>query len=76
MPAVHIREVPEEILEALKRRAERNHRSLQKELQHILASVVRDNPHLEELPPLKLHFSTTSSNKRWSREEIYSDDGR
>ena len=76
MPAIHVRDVPEEILDALKRRAERNHRSLQKELQHILASVVRDSPHLEDLPPLKLHFSNASSTSGWSREEIYDDDGR
>ena len=76
MPAVHIRDVPEAVLEALKHRARRRERSLQGELRHILASVARSEPVREPLPPLELHFSEATHQSSWSREEIYGDDGR
>ena len=75
MGALHIRDVPEEVVEALKRRAERNHRSLQKELRYILLSLVRNEP-ATELPPLKLKMSRVAGHGKWDREEIYGDDGR
>jgi plasmid stability protein len=75
MGALHIRDVPEEVVEALKRRAERNHRSLQKELRYILLSVVRKEPAIE-LPPIKLKLSRATGRGKWGREEIYGDDGR
>ncbi len=76
MPALHIRDVPEEVIEALKRRAAENDRSLQKELRHILISLVRESPPLEPLPPLKLNLSSARTDTDWSRGEIYEDDGR
>ena len=76
MAAVHVREVPEKVLNALKRRARRHERSLQGELRHILAAVAREEPSREPLPPLELHFSDADPQINWSREEIYSDDGR
>ncbi len=76
MPALHIRDVPEEVIEALKRRAAENDRSLQKELRHILTSLVRESPPLEPLPPLQLNLSRARTDTDWSRGEIYEDDGR
>ncbi len=76
MPALHIRDIPEEVIEALKRRAAENDRSLQKELRHILVSLVRESPPLEPLPPLKLNLSSARTDTDWSRGEIYQDDGR
>ena len=76
MPALHIRDIPEEVIEALKRRAAENDRSLQKELRHILISLVRESPPLEPLPPLKLNLSSANTDTDWSRGEIYQDDGR
>ena len=76
MAAVHIRDVPDETLEALKRRARRHQRSLQGELRLILTSAAQVELAPERLPPLKLHFSTASPETNWSREEIYGDDGR
>ena len=76
MPALHIRDIPEEVIEALKRRAAENDRSLQKELRHILISLVRESPPLEPLPPLKLNLSSARTDTDWSRDEIYQDDGR
>ena len=76
MRAVHIRNIPEDVVESLKRRAARNHRSLQKELTAILCSVAKDGPPVEPLAPLRLKLSRASTETTWSRDEIYGDDGR
>ncbi len=76
MPAIHIRDVPDEVLKALKNRARRRERSLQGELRHILVSVAQSEPSREPLPPLRLHFSDASPTATWSREDIYGDNGR
>lgn len=76
MPAIHIREVPEDVIEILKKRAARNHRSLQKELRHILDAVVRNEPPVEQLPPIRLHLSKAVTKGTWSRDDIYDDEGR
>ena len=42
--SLSIKEVPEEVARLLRRQAERNHRSLQGELLHILETAVRPRP--------------------------------
>jgi plasmid stability protein len=42
--SLSIKEVPEELAEALRARAARNHRSIQGELMHILETAVRPRP--------------------------------
>ena len=75
MRAIHIREVPDEVVDALKRRAARNERSLQGELRHILRDVASNEP--KPAPqPLDLTFSQENPQSSWSREEIYGDDER
>lgn len=76
MPAVHVRDVPPEVLAALKRRARRHHRSLQGELKELLSEVAREERSGEPVPPLDLRLSRASPRTSWSREEIYGDDGR
>ena len=76
MAAIHIRDVPEETLSALKRRAARNERSLQRELRHILSALAEQEPPPEPHPPLRLHLSEAGVQSDWSREEIYGGDGR
>ena len=76
MSAVHIRDVPDEVLAALKRRAARHDRSLQKELRHILTLIARDEPAPEPLPPIALKLSDAVPGSTWRRSEIYDDDGR
>ena len=76
MAAVHIRDLPDDVVDALKRRAATNDRSLQKELRHILCGVAREAPPAEVLPPLKLKLSTARTRRPWTREHIYGDDGR
>jgi hypothetical protein len=76
MPAIQIRDVPPEVVAALKRRAARHERSLEGELRYILASIARDEPPPAPLPPLRLKLSQTPTASPWSREEIYDDGGR
>lgn len=76
MKAVHVRDVPEEVLAALKRRAERNHRSLQMELRAILFAAAERAPPAAPLPTLNLRMSRVRTKAGWSREEIYGDDAR
>jgi plasmid stability protein len=68
--------MPETVIEALKRRAARNHRSLQKELRYILISMAREEPMVEVLPPIDLKLSNATQGGDWRREEIYGGDGR
>lgn len=76
MPAVQIRDVPADVVAALKRRAARNERSLEGELRHILAKLAREEPLPGPLPPIELKFSSATPSGEWRREEIYGDDGR
>lgn len=76
MPAVHIRNLPSEALSALKRRAARHERSLQKELRQILVEIAREELERAPLPPLELHLAEAGGESTWSRTEIYGDDGR
>lgn len=76
MKSVHIRDLKEETLLGLKRRAARHRRSLQKEMQVLLEEAASMVP-----PDGKEDFvlnivSTGKDESKWSRDEIYLDDGR
>ena len=75
MPAIHIRDIPETVLAALKRRAANNSRSLQGEIRHQLLLLAQEsidaNPH--PLPGLELTMSKAPDGQNWSRSEIYGD---
>ncbi len=76
MAALHVRELPAEVVAALKRRAAKHHRSLQGELHAILDRAARDAPPADALPPLKLKLSSQRRDDAWSREDFYDDRGR
>jgi plasmid stability protein len=76
MAAVHVRNVPEQVLEALKRRAARHERSLQRELRHVLCAIAEEEPSAAPLPPIELRLSDARPASSWRREEFYGDDGR
>lgn len=80
MPAVHVRDIPPEVLEALKRRAAANRRSLQMELREILDRAAREAPPQDKRPSaaesLTMAREVPESSTTWSRDEIYGDDGR
>ena len=75
MKAIPIREVPSETIEALKRLARGNHRSLQGELRDILEKASRA-PTSDMDDDLDLVTVRTGSTSTWHREEIYGDPGR
>ena len=76
MKAIHIREIPSETIEALKRLARENHRSLQGELRDILEKASRRAPTSDMDDDLDLVTVRTGSTSTWHREEIYGDSGR
>jgi len=63
-------------LSALKRLARGNHRSLQGELHGILERAARLAPPEQDDGGLNLVTVTTGNEARWSRDEIYGDQGR
>ncbi len=77
MKSLHIRDLPEDTLAGLKRRAERHRRSLQKELRLLLEEAARMEPtDLKEPARLSLRKVKTGAKGTWRRKEIYGDEGR
>ena len=78
MKSLHIRDLHEETLSGLKRRAARHRRSLQKEVQLLLEDAARMVPESDPADAqLKLHV--VHSGRRdagFGRDAIYDDDGR
>jgi plasmid stability protein len=72
MKALHIRDVPEITIERLKRRAIRHHRSLQGELQALLADAAKQVED-DGTEGFSLQMVNTQGSQDWSREGIYED---
>lgn len=73
MPAIHIRDVPAEIVAALKERASRGGRSMQKEVLAILTEAAHDPLPPEEVAPLELRTTHAGGRQHFDRDAIYSD---
>jgi plasmid stability protein len=73
--SLHIRNVPEDTVESLKRLARHHHRSLQGELRAILQNAASRAP-IDEDQKLHLHTVEIGSRAAWNRDEIYRDDAR
>ena len=73
MPNFLIRGLPDEVHQALKRRALLNGRSLQREVQSILAETADDASDRHAAIPA-LHISDAPLTGKIGREEIYGDD--
>jgi plasmid stability protein len=76
VPAIHIRNVPESMLSALRERAEAHGRSMQQEVLAILDAATAEPIPRQAPPPIQLITTRTSSDTTWRREDIYDDDGR
>jgi plasmid stability protein len=72
MKSLHIRDVPEQTIERLKRRASQHHRSLQGELQVLLEEAAKQVV-LSANSEFSLHTVRTHGNQDWSREGLYED---
>lgn len=77
MAALHIRNVDDAVVEALKRRAAANHRSLEGELRLVVEEAAfgpsRKRPARRKL---ELHTVSVGSKSKYSRDEIYGEDER
>ncbi len=77
MKSIHIRDIEDSELEALKRLAERHNRSLQRELHVILHKASLMAPPREISDGFRLPYTVNIGGESdWSREEIYGDEGR
>ena len=76
MSGIHIRDIPQETVLALKRRAKAHHRSVQGEVRAILAQAARAAPPDGGHPPIRLNHVEIGNEQLWNRAEIYDDDGR
>ncbi|MGH9301253.1 MAG: FitA-like ribbon-helix-helix domain-containing protein [Acidimicrobiales bacterium] len=76
MTALHVRNLPESVVTALRERAARHGWSMQQEIRQILEAAAKSPP-AGELPlPVRLTTVRTAVTSTWGREEIYGDAGR
>lgn len=76
MPALHIRDVPDETVAALKERAVRHGVSMQRELRRVLEEAAAEPVAVGDVLPLDLVAGTSAGGSTWGRDEIYDDDAR
>ncbi len=76
MPGIHVRDLSDETMRALKRRALAHHRSVQGEVREILVEAARAAPPEGGYPPIQLCHVDIGVDRLWTREDIYGDDGR
>lgn len=76
MPGIHIRDLPAETLQALRRRARAHHRSVQGELRAILDEAARAAPPEEGYPPIRLCQVEVGGDRPWTRDDFYDDTAR
>jgi len=75
MPAIHVRDVDDAILTALKARAARNHRSLQGEIRAILDEAVRGGADSSRRRQrLRIKTVRVGAPVTYSRDVIYDED--
>jgi plasmid stability protein len=76
MPALHIRDVPEETIAALKRRAARHGHSVQQELREVLAHAASERVAGSRPRRLTLRTVATGRAEPFDRHDFYDDDER
>lgn len=78
MPALHVRNVDDAVVAALKKRARDHGRSLEAELRSILFAAAFGDDIVREGRPRQLELTTVDvqHDGTYGREEIYEDDGR
>ena len=76
MTAIHVRNVPEPVVTALRERAARHGRSMQQEVHNILEAAATAPPSLETPQPIRLTTVRTASTSTWDREGIFGSAGR
>lgn len=74
MAAIHLSDLPDDLLAALQSRAAAHQRPIEAEIVAILRIATEQQPPLDE--PLQLVMAQPASGADWSRASIYGDDGR
>jgi plasmid stability protein len=74
MPALHIRNVDDEVVEALKQLAEEHHRSLEGELRYLLERAALGRAGRGRGRKLRLKTVSVGSKASYGRDEIYSEE--
>ena len=75
MPALHIRNVDDAVISALKKRARQSNRSLEGELREILREAAFGRAAAAS-EPVTIHTVSVPSDSSYGREDIYDDSGR
>jgi hypothetical protein len=76
MPAIHVRNISESLLAALRERAARRGHSMQQEILNVLEAAAAEPAAGSALPPVQLITVKTPARSSWKREDIYDDEGR
>ncbi len=76
MTALHVRNVPESVVTALREWAARHGQSMQQEIRQILEAAAQASPPREPPEPVRLTTVRTAVISTWARKEIYGDAGR
>lgn len=76
MPALHIRDVPEETVAAIKRRAVRRGHSMQQELRELLGKAAAEPVAGARPRALDLRTVDTGGRASFDRADFYGDDER
>jgi plasmid stability protein len=76
MSAIHVRNVPEPVVTALRERAARHGQSMQQEVRNILEAAATAPPSIEAPQPVRLTTVRTAGSSTWGREDIYGNIGR
>lgn len=77
MAALHVRNLDDAVIAALKKRAASKHRSLQGEVKTILEEAAFGARKSGDKPvPFRLNKVRVGSPSKYSREDMYGDDGR
>lgn len=74
--ALHVRNIPDKVMVALRERAVRHGHSMQQEIRQILEAAAAEAPPHEEPEPIRLTTVRTAGDTTWSRKDIYGDAGR
>jgi len=74
MPALHVRDVPDETLLALKRRAARHGHSVQQETRSMLIRLAAEPLAGPRPRPLRLHTVATGLTDPFDRDDFYDDE--
>lgn len=76
MSAIHVRNVPEPVVTALRERAARHGQSMQQEIRDILHAAATTPLPPVAPQPVRLTTVRTAGASTWGREDIYGNAGR